>query len=420
MVSNKIKHIGFIGVVVLFILVTSSCHKTDSGSNNVTSEKRTVIVYMAADNNLEYFAMQNINDMEQGWDSTMGNLIVYVNGGNGASPPYPVIYQIKHDTSSQIVSTIKWVYPSQNSCDPGVFNKVLSDIMAQYPSSSYGLVLWSHGSAWYPAGAQFGSTLTIDTFSIGHTTNSLFSINQGSPYALPLTKSFGLDGSSELGIPDLENSLPTKFDFILFDACYMGSLEVSYQLKDKAQYIIASPTEVLSTGFPYNKIVPFMFSNNLPEALFNIGDAYFNFYNDQSGVWQSASVSVVNTSQLNNLSIAANKIFSNKSVDTLFNIDSIQQYEVTQSGYLYDLSDVFNHINVPDSLRENFFSALNKSVIYKKSTSRILDCFDIKNYSGLNVYIPYNQNLAYYDYYKTLDWYLQSGDSFFWDRCIIQ
>lgn len=49
----------------------------------------------------------------------------------------------------------------------------------------------------------------------------------------PLTQSFGLDMSDELNINDLKKSLPVHSDFILFDACYMGSIEVLYELREK-------------------------------------------------------------------------------------------------------------------------------------------------------------------------------------------
>jgi hypothetical protein len=39
------------------------------------------------------------------------------------------------------------IYPEQNSAYKTVMNKVLKDIILEYPACSYGLILWSHGSA---------------------------------------------------------------------------------------------------------------------------------------------------------------------------------------------------------------------------------------------------------------------------------
>ena len=42
--------------------------------------------------------------------------------------------------------------------------------------------------------------------------------------------------------------------FIMFDDCYMSSMEVAYDLKDVTDYIIASTSEVMAYGMPYEKV----------------------------------------------------------------------------------------------------------------------------------------------------------------------
>jgi hypothetical protein len=60
-------------------------------------------------------------------------------------------------------------------------------------------------------------------------------------------------------LADFANAIPYKLDFIIFDACFMGSVEVCYELKDKAEYIVASPTEILSPGFVYSSMMQHLF-----------------------------------------------------------------------------------------------------------------------------------------------------------------
>ena len=52
------------------------------------------------------------------------------------------------------------------------------------------------------------------------------------------------------------------FDFMLFDACYMSGIECAYELKDKTDYLLGSPTEVLARGFPYEDFLPALFKEN--------------------------------------------------------------------------------------------------------------------------------------------------------------
>ncbi len=384
------------GIVLFFFY---SCKKDDNTTTSNTL-KRTVIVYMAANNNLDFFAYQNINAMERGWDSTMGNLIVYIAGTSNDNPAYPVVYKIQHDTTSQINSAIQWVYPPQNSCSASVFSTVIHDIENNFPADSYGLILWSHGTAWYPPGTKIASSsgFVLDTNAVRQ--------KMGIAGQYPIFKSFGVDNTNEMDIIDLKNALNQKFRFIIFDACYMGSIEVAYELKNKADYIISSPTEVLSYGFPYQIMTLYLFSQ--PFNPVKVADSYVSFYQKQtSPVLQSASVSVVNTSQFDNLITVTRKIFS--SADTLYDVNSLQQLDVSNSGLLYDFGDLYKHLNISDSMKNELQQKLNNLVVYKNSTNQILNKLTLNSFSGLSSYILNKNDSIYYEYYKKLDWYKESG-----------
>lgn len=101
----------------------------------------------------------------------------------------------------------------------------------------------------------------------------------------------------------------------------MQSVEVVYELKEHADYIIGSPTEIPAPGAPYQKVVPAMFANNASAT--DIAKAYFEFYADENlytgklpynwglgDPWTAGvSVSVVNTSMLNNWLKAVVRLF---------------------------------------------------------------------------------------------------------------
>jgi hypothetical protein len=52
-----------------------------------------------------------------------------------------------------------------------------------------------------------------------------------------------------------------KLDYILFDACFMSNIEAIYDLRNAANYIIASPCEIMGRGFPYHRTLPYLFAN---------------------------------------------------------------------------------------------------------------------------------------------------------------
>ena len=59
--------------------------------------------------------------------------------------------------------------------------------------------------------------------------------------------------------------------FIMFDACFMMSIEVAYAVRNYADYYMGCPTENPGPGAPYNKVVPYMFKQG---AAVQMAEAY--------------------------------------------------------------------------------------------------------------------------------------------------
>jgi len=398
---------------VILILFLFSCKKNDviiSTVDTSINDERLVVVYMVADNNLDYFAVQNINEMEMGFDSASfnGKLLVYVDRGANAKPSHPYMMEIVHDTTNAIVSKIIYTYPEQNTAQGYVLTSVIQDAKKYYSNyTNIGLVLWSHGTSWLPKGVQFGTKR-------GQIIDS--------------TKSFGLDNnpfdSSVLDIKDLKFALKNtknKFDFILFDACYMNSIEVAYELKDYANYMIASPSEILSYGFPYKKIVPLLGQNNLDiQAITN---SFYNFYQAQKGILQTATVAAINLNNIIDLASKTNTLFT--SLSKIKDTFKIQLHNIQRLDYSGDSSSMawafdlyhflqYNFENSTDTeismAYKNIQIAWGNTVFYSQHTNMLFKTINLNNCNGISTYIPnaLNNKIAD-DYYKTLQWYQQSG-----------
>jgi len=152
----------------------------------------------------------------------------------------PELIRLYRDASGKAVEDIVAVYQDQNSATPLVLRSVLNKMKSIFPADDYGLILWSHATGWLPEG-YYSKTKTPGVFFTD-------------PYA-DIVKSFGEDRGTEMEITELKDALPFEFEFIIFDCCFMGGIETAYELRDKAEYIVASPTEILATGFPYDKVI---------------------------------------------------------------------------------------------------------------------------------------------------------------------
>jgi hypothetical protein len=339
-----------------------SCSKEDTPE--LTS--RTVIVYMAADNDLSADAWVDLAEMKRGFSETGAKLIVFIDPLNET----PVLLEIGNGKETTIS-----VYPELNACDPAVLKNVLEEVIALYPAEEYGLVFWSHATSWMPARS--------------------------------FLRSFGRDSGSEINIPELASSLPLKFRFILFDACLMGSVEVAYELKDKTDYLVASSTETISDGFPYEQVVPELIK---PEVDFKaVAQRYFDYYNAEAGANQSATISAVETKHLPELAHQLKLLCENSTaVLQAFDRNSVQRLDVYNEQYTFDLLDFVNKM-LPEADKNNFVTQLEKAVLYKNHTPQFIQQYEIATYCGLSCYIPHPQRSDLNKFYRTLGWCVNSG-----------
>ncbi|MBP8760652.1 MAG: clostripain [Parabacteroides sp.] len=340
---------------------------------------RTVLIYMAADNSLSSYSYDNIESIVQGTSASAlngGNLLIYVDAKNAA----PQLLQIKVKSDGKIQKLSVEDYPEQNSADPSVMRGVFDKVIGDYPADSYGLVLWSHGTAWLPYNVQ------------------------------PMLRSFGQDESNWMEIDELAEALPDHvFDFIMFDACYMASTEVAYALRDKADYILASPTEVLGEGFPYKLIIGNFFTETA--GLQQIAETFYNYYNQKEKIIeQSASVSLIATEQLDNLAAICREIVIGKeNAIASLPIQELQQLEYLGYTYhaLYDFDDFISRL-ATETQYTNYLSILNKVVLYKQTTPNATyfkGQLVINQFSGLSIYVPQNGLATLNDWYKGMEWY---------------
>jgi len=350
--------------LLLILMWLVSCNKEDCKDEFLTN--RTVIVYMAAENDLTDDAYTDIEEMQSGYVEKGANLVVFIDPADEA----PHILKIGRGSSTMVKT-----YPEFNSADAEQMERILNDIIEMYPAASYGLVLWSHGTSWLPAGSRL--------------------------------KSFGNDNGSRMDITPLAASLPVRFNFILMDACLMGSVEVAYELRNKTDFILASSTETIYLGFPYERIIPELLRTE-PD-LRKAAASYFNYYDKMSGTYRSATITLIDTKELDRLAPVTAQLIADRVFDAgTFDRTSVQRLDVYNEQYAFDFLDFLKKA-FPDADTEPLKEQLSKAVLYKAHTPRFIEEYDICTYCGLSCYIPHPQRGDLNTYYRQLDWCRNSG-----------
>jgi hypothetical protein len=211
-----------------------------------------------------------------------------------------------------------------------------------------------------------------------------------------------------------------KFDFIIFDDCYMANIEVAYTLRDNADYILASPTEVLADGLPYHQTVKHMFSGEpVPNALTKVGETFYTYYNEQqagSHYPKSATIALVKTSGLGPLTSVCREIVLGKE-ETIFELplENIQLLEHLGNPHhaLFDFGDFIKQLASAEQY-SRFENALKDVVVYKNTTDIAYYAaegglpgfwIDKERFCGITSYVPQRQLTKLNEWYKQLDWY---------------
>ena len=363
--------------LTIALLLLCACEKEEEPQVPLVAG-RTVLVYFAADNNLSGSVEGDIAAMEEGLlhtDMHNGNLLVYVDK-KGQSPQLLRLVQEGDSIRRELIEEYAIDHASATA---ERLRQVLRQVTDSYPSDRYGLVLWSHGTAWLPSDYK----------------NYL--------------RSFGTDtGNHFMSVNDLTAALSDyHFDFLLFDACYMASLEVAYALRHCTDYLIASPTEVLADGFPYQLFMQDLFT---PEAnVVDIATQFYTYYQSSYG-----TVSVTKTAELADLATAYRVIFQGKSEEELFAVPvqelQIMEYLTGNIHALYDCADYVRQL-ATDAQYAEFQSCLDRAVIYKATTPKSAYAYangtylPINRFSGLSIYVPQAELAELNNWYQQLEWY---------------
>lgn len=376
--------------LTLFAFFTLACEQVKPEEPVIEEKEKTVLIYMVANNNLYQNAINNFSDITKSDIPDNGYLLVYYHLYNKS----PFLLNVHKQDQTVIVDTVYRFPADINSAKTSSLISAMNITKTMFPAKKYGLILWSHGTGWLPKAY----------YSNGAFPGS--KVERSASYYYDrfahLVKSFGSENGEEIEIIDLAKAIPYKQEFIIFDACLMGCIEVAYEFKEKTDYLIASPAEILTSGFPYSKIIKHLFKTDADVVA--AAQEYHNYYNSQSGYLKSSTISVTKSSELDSLALYANKIFEKDRANIQnVNLDNIQPYFRINKHWFYDLNDFLSQLSTDNSNLAKFKEAMDKAIIYKATTNQMID-LPIVRFSGTSTYIPKPANEELDKFYSNFAW----------------
>ncbi len=361
-------------LVVFAIAAFCSCNK--DGDDDVQAH-RTVLAYLLC-NGLDDDIDKDIAEMVEASNSLSvnDNMLVLVEYTNGDRQ----LMKINRGTKEIITE-----YADNFECsNPNNMQQIFSYVSSTYPADTYGLIIGTHADGWF---------VKSDTIPYKRTKNAI-------------GKTTG--DSRPININTLATVLQSQphFDFIFFDCCNMQCIEVAWQLREYADYIIASPAEIPNSGAPYTTVLPLLF-NSTPTAA---TDEYWNHYAQRR---DSVPISMIKTSELENLaSLTAEKLhtFMGQFVKPdVPNMNDVVFYNLVNSQpVMYDMNSfMFKYLN--DADYKQWRAQFDKTVVVRHHCSKWLSSkmsneefsrFTVNDQTCgcVSMFVPYNNMLPFGDY----------------------
>ena len=385
--------------VLCGFMLFAGCNEDNEVTNDTESKENTVIVYVTGDNSLNEFVDENVNDAISATEHLDDSCRLVMIVDKRYAKPY--ILEVKKGVVEKRTDYDK----DFTMTDPAEMKEVLTSVMNEHKSNNFGLLLWGHSTGW------FIESDSVKTRGYGPDSES----------------GTGQTSSKWINFPTLASvleSLPLKFEYIIGDCCLLQCAEVAYELRNSTHYLIGSPAETTSVGFPYKQIVPYLFDFS-ESSYFKIADIGNHYYYDTEEI--TLPLSVVKTSAMQDLASATKGVIEAGAlpypVSTSDAVYYFKWYDKknVKTPIMYDIRSIMKR-NVATNHYTQWEKALDAAVIYKKRCNKWItsyqwtDDFTVTddNYGGMSMYFPMEKmdGMPYYDCnenIKKMQWYEAAG-----------
>ncbi len=280
------------------------------------SAQWTWLIYMAGDNNLEGAGKVNLGQMQQAGSTDDVNIVVQF----ATEENKTIRYRVEKDKLNVLQEM-----EGTDTGDPEVLTDFIKWGNDNYPAQHYMLDVWNHGGGWenLPPDYDYDSLRSAKpkmASKLNKVKRSLFRTTFQEIHArTPIERAIAIDCGAHDYLDNQKlrsavfNALPNgnKIDIIGCDACLMNMLEISYELKDTANFMVGSEETEPGQGWPYGPILQNLINNPEmapAELAKTIANDYGDWYKDNGDPVKdgAATQSALDMSQLQAIAGAVN------------------------------------------------------------------------------------------------------------------
>jgi len=250
---------------------------------NRTGARWTIMVFLNAANDLDEYSELNVNQMEQAQTNPNVRVVVQWKRSARFAPQGSWTgtrrYLIQHDNDPTEIRS-QLLEDMGQGVDMGsaqTLREFIQWAQTNFPADRYALVIWNHGSGWRSRALVEGRAVSFDD-----------------------------ELRTSIKIWELPTAIrPTSdapvLDVLLFDASLMQMLEVAYECRYVARYIVGSEESPPGEGYPYHEILaPLMNNPTMPtrDWVAQIPEIFVSWYATNYPGYSNITQSAVDTSKL--------------------------------------------------------------------------------------------------------------------------
>lgn len=348
-------------LLILFAALTFAvgCSKNDDSPSPEPTDRQTLLMYFPWSGNLTSFFRVNIEDMKQVVAAGIPNnsRVVVFFMENATSGRLFELRLRKGIVEERALTT--YALPDYTTVE-GIA-AILENVKRFAPATRYAMSIGSHGMAWLPAHPAAATASLKEAYGV-QPAKEYWEYTDAN--GLPLTRWFG--GTTQATRADaatLASAIERagiKMEYILFDVCYMSSVEVAYDLRNATDHLIASPHEIINYGFPYANCGQYMLGRPNYTA---IVDAFHAFYMDPENdkiAFNCGTIAVTHSAELEPLA-ALMKQINNGSIDES-RCHQVQVADNYSPHRFYDLGDYVEQCCTDSALRTAFAAQMERTI----------------------------------------------------------
>lgn len=336
----------FIFSVFVAALGLTSCGSDDSPAPPPPPDgtDQTVFMYLPWSDNLTDFFEKNIANFEsvvaQGTLHNERILVFFAE-----SPAKATLFELVQNGDACERKMLKSYDNPAFTTAQGIAS-ILKDVKAFAPAKRYGMTIGCHGMGWLP----------IPGSARGEVGQRYHWEYEGEV----MTRFFGgTKPEHRVEVSTLVEGITQaemKMEYILFDDCYMSSIEVAYDLRNVTDHLISCPTEIMADGMPYANIGKHLIGTVDYAA---VCDEFHKFYSDYRV--PSGTIGVTDCRELDALVPIMKEINARFTFDQS-KIKSVQSMDGYTPVIFFDYGDYVAKLCGDAELLERFSAQLDRAV----------------------------------------------------------